>query len=408
MSGETAFRPLETLDDVLGQLEAMGVPGLSLAYLRGDEIDAGAWGDGISTDTMFAAASIAKPVLAYAALELAARGGLDLDVDVNGVLTSWKVPPVEGWQPVVTMRMLLAHIGGFGDTGGQDVPEPPMWALPNLLATYSNAGYALAAQVVCDAIGVRELDDAMRELVLEPLDMASTTFGEPPAGRAAEGHALGAPVTFPRRRWEIHMWTTPSDLMRFARTVNARAHPEMLDGHPIEPRMGLGLFLTSHDGIDWWSHGGSALGFESMLCGCAAASFAAVAMTNASGGTLCALDVLRIVSTQHGPGPIVLDHISTDGRAAWARMTEVNKQAAGAYTLPSGHPVVLGLAPKVWGQDEIVLTLPGQPPIELKRVIDGMWRVPGFDTYLVYEAPDVIRFLQGGRAIRATRRSGTA
>lgn len=384
----------------------MHVPALSLAYLRGDEIDARAWGEAVSIDTMFAAASIAKPVIAYAALELAARGGLDLDADVNTVLTSWKVPPIEGWRPVVTMRMLLAHVGGFGDTGGQDVAEPPMWALPNLIATYSPAGYALAARVVCDALGVALLDDAMRDLVLRPLEMASTTFGEPPAGRAAEGHAGGVAVTFPRRRWEVHMWTTPSDLMRFARAVNARTHPEMLDGHRIEPRMGLGVFLTSHDGIEWWSHGGSALGFESMLCGCAPASFAAVAMTNASAGTLCALDALRVVSAEHGPGPIVLDHISTDGRAAWARMTEINKQAAGAYALPSGDPIVLSLAPKVWGQDEIVLTLPGQPPIELKRVIDGMWRVPGFESYVIYESPDAIRFLQGGREARATRRSG--
>jgi hypothetical protein len=395
------------LDDVPGQLASAGVPGLSLAYVRDGEIDARVWGDGISTDTMFAAASIAKPVIAYGALELAARGGLDLDADINTVLTSWKVPPIETWQPTVTMRMLLAHVAGFGDTGGQDLAEPPMWALPNLLATYSNAGYALAAQVVCEALDL-ELAEAMHDLVLEPLGMASTTFGDPPAGRAAQGHADGEPVTFPPRRWEVHMWTTPSDLVRFARAVNAQTHPEMLHGHHLEPRMGLGLFLTSHGATQWWSHGGSALGFESMLCGCASASFAAVAMTNASSGTLCALDVLRMVSTEHGPGPIHLDHISTDGRMAWARMTEINKQAAGTYSLPSGDDVVLGLAPKVWGQDEIVLTLPGQTPIELVRVIDGMWRVPGFESYVVYEAPDAIRFLQGGRDVCATRRTGDA
>lgn len=402
------FRPLDTLDDVPDRLACMQVPGLSLAYLDGDEVVARAWGDGVSTKTMFAAASITKPVVAYAALELASRGGLDLDVDVNTILTSWKVPPIEGWQPVVTTRMLLAHVGGFGDTGGQDVAEPPMWALPNLLATYSNAGYALAARVVQDVVGVERLEDVMRELVLEPLGMTSTTFGEPPEGTAARGHANGAPVAFQRRRWEVHMWTTPSDLMRFARAVNAGTHPEMLTGHHVEPRMGLGLFLTSHDTIEWWSHGGSTIGFESKMCGCAPSSFAAVAMTNASSGTLCALDALRVVSTERGPGPIHLDHISTDGRMAWARMTEINKQAAGTYVLPSGDDVVLGLAPKVWGQDEVVLTLPGQPPIELERVIDAMWRVPGFRSYVVYEPPDAIRFLQGGREIRATRQQGGA
>ena len=405
-TGPMTFRPLETLEDVPSQLGSMHVPGLSLAYLCDGEIVTRAWGERISTDTMFAAASITKPVVAYAALELASRGRLDLDADVNTILTSWKVPAIDGWQPLVTTRMLLAHVAGFGDTGGQDVADPPMWGLPNLFATYSGAGYALAARVVHEAMGGDEIDDVMRELVLGPLGMSSTTFGDPPAERACEGHADGTPVPFERRRWETHMWTTPSDLIRFAQAVNAGAHPEMLTGHHVEPRMGLGLFLTAHDGIDWWSHGGSTPGFESMLCGCAPSSFAAVAMTNASQGTLCALDVLRVISTEHGPGPIHLDHISTDGRMAWARMTEINKQAAGRYLLPSGAEVLLGLAPKVWGQDEIVLTLPGQPPMELERVIDAMWRVPRFQSYVVYEPPDAIRFLQGGREVRATRREG--
>lgn len=390
------FTPLQTLDDVPSQLEAMDVPAMSLAYTTTRGIVVRTWGD-VSEDTLFHAASIAKPVLAYAALELSSRGALDLDADVNDVLHAWKVPPVGDWQPVVTTRMLLAHVAGFADGGGQDAHDPRMLQLPNLLSSYSNDGYELVARVIADVCGT-PIDEAMRELVLEPLEMSSTTFSTPPEDRRTRGH--------PDERshgWTWEMWTTSSDLARFALSVNARTHPEMLAGHPLEPAMGLGVFLTSHDGIDWWSHGGSAPGFQSMLCGCAAAQFAAAAMTNGARGALCALDALRVVAAEHGPGQLVVRHVSTEGRAAYARMTEVAKQAAGRYVLGAGTQIDLGLTPQLWGQVELVLTLPGQPPIELARVMDGMWRLPGFESYLVYEPPDTVRLIQGGRDVRATR-----
>src|ERR1700691_6579386 len=53
--------------------------------------------------TLFQAGSISKPVTALVALELAAAGRLDLDADVNDVLTSWRLPT----DRPVTVRHLL-------------------------------------------------------------------------------------------------------------------------------------------------------------------------------------------------------------------------------------------------------------------------------------------------------------
>ncbi len=38
---------------------------------------------------------------------------IDLDADVNDYLKSWRVPAVEGWQPRLTLRMLLSHTAGY-------------------------------------------------------------------------------------------------------------------------------------------------------------------------------------------------------------------------------------------------------------------------------------------------------
>jgi CubicO group peptidase (beta-lactamase class C family) len=66
-------------------------------------------GAAITEGTIFQSGSISKSVAAACALCLVARGVLDLDGDVNERLRSWRVPANAGWQPVVTLRQLLAH-----------------------------------------------------------------------------------------------------------------------------------------------------------------------------------------------------------------------------------------------------------------------------------------------------------
>jgi CubicO group peptidase (beta-lactamase class C family) len=84
---------------------------------------------GGAPDALFQAGSIAKPVTALAALELAARGQADLDADVNEQLTSWHLPGRHG----VSLRQLLGHTAGIGvqpDTAAASrvgrQPSPPV------------------------------------------------------------------------------------------------------------------------------------------------------------------------------------------------------------------------------------------------------------------------------------------
>ena len=69
--------------------------------------------DSVTDRTLFQAGSVSKPIFAMAVMRLAQDGQLDLEKDVNSYLISWKVPPSEGWQPVVTLRQILSHSAGM-------------------------------------------------------------------------------------------------------------------------------------------------------------------------------------------------------------------------------------------------------------------------------------------------------
>ena len=101
------------------------IPGVSIAVIHEGRIE---WAQGfgvasvggplVTADTLFQAGSISKPVAAMSALHLVQMGKLDLDSNVNTVLTSWKIPTsaVAAGKPV-TLRELLTHTAGLSVHG---------------------------------------------------------------------------------------------------------------------------------------------------------------------------------------------------------------------------------------------------------------------------------------------------
>lgn len=426
---------MATLDELTARLDERSVPGLALAWRTGDEVspvrgfgrrgpDAGA--EPVDERTVFAAGSISKPVTAYAALCLAAEGLLDLDEDVHALLGGWQLPPAGPWVPTVTTRMLLSHVAGLSGWGEETTGDPAgaatvleviegrgQWppivfqAPPNVVWSYSGGGY-LVVQAIIERLTGQPFEAAMRALVFEPLAMASSTF-DPDcrpdlAGRRASSPR--APTPPDPARADGGLWSTPADLLRFAGAVNRGEAPAMLQGHPVEPRMGAGLFLTPFDELTWWSHGGSVDGFESVLAGHAASGFAVAVMTNGPSGASVAMAAMALVGAQHGPGPVVVDHLTGGGILTAIRMNQLHLEAVGSYELPSGLPVELTPSPPDrWGMQRTRITLPGQPAVELCwPFAPGRWRIPGLEAVVVYEPPDRLRILHSGQEIVAQRR----
>jgi len=377
---------------------------------------------------MFQAGSVSKAVTAYAAHRLAAEGRLDLDADVNQILTSWKLPRVRQWQPVVSVRGLLAHAaavsGGWGDGSARGEPVPSLTdvlagtatappivleALPGLAWSYSGGGYLVTAQVICDVTGL-PFDEAMGELVLGPVGMAASTFRQPlPAPlehAAACGHRGRQPIPGGWRNQPdigaVGLWTTPSDLVRFARAVSTDRSVQMLQGHLVEPRMGSGVFLTtSQDGTRWWSHRGSVTGYECLLA--STDSFSVAIMTNDSHGEDLVTEVFRHVAVTHGPGPVVLTNLFGESIETWIEMTADQGSAVGTYLLPWGAEVHV-TAPIGQHGPELHLTLPDQEPVWLLPVAPQQWRVPGLaGVDISFDRPGSMRISQYGGHIDAKR-----
>lgn len=335
LAGEPAA--VRTLSDEMRRLH---VPGVSIALVRNGKI---AWargygvawegGPAVTPATLFQAASISKPVAAMAALRLAEKGVVDLDADVNAALTGWTLPP---GQALVTLRQLLSHTAGIGVSGypgyaaGAALPTlvqvldgaPPANTKPARIESapgaewrYSGGGYSIVQQALIDRSG-QPFDVLLHDTVLAPIGMTSSRFAQPlPAGlmkSAAMPHdgegrpVAGGPYTYPELA-AAGLWTTPSDLARFALdlqrsasggkgVLSARMARTMLT--PVKNGYGLGVNVQGKGASLSFAHGGSNTGYQNTLFAYARGD-GAVVMTNGANGAELANSVLRALAHEY-------------------------------------------------------------------------------------------------------------
>jgi CubicO group peptidase (beta-lactamase class C family) len=182
-------------------MQQFSVPGATVAVVREAKVQhLAGYGcanraSGIRVDpqrTVFHVASVSKPFVALAALQLANRGVVDLGTDVNRYLRGMHVP--DGWNRPITLRDLLTHTAGLEESIVGYAARTPAdvrplgeflatrlprrgWA-PGSVTAYSNYGYALAGYVVESAAG-RSFSDYVRTDVFGPLGMTRSSFAQP-------------------------------------------------------------------------------------------------------------------------------------------------------------------------------------------------------------------------------------
>lgn len=344
VQAEVVDAPAEIVEAIEAAMTAYETPGLSVAV-----IDQGAltWARGfgvcqegderpVTVETLFQAASISKPVSAACALRFVDQGKLTLDDDINDRLVSWKLPPSEkAAGRKITLRWLLCHGGGItvhgfrGYAPGEAVPsllqildgQPPANSKairvdlrPGNVFRYSGGGYTILQQLLIDVAG-QPFAEIMRTNVLEAVGMRQSTFLQPlPEERrseAATGHRRGrVPIdgkyhTYPELA-AAGLWTTPSDLARFAIAVQDEVTgrstslfseslaQEMLRPQ-VKPHIGLGFFLAGKGASERFSHGGGNEGFRCELLAYRTTGDGAVVMTNSDTGGRAAAAVLKAI-----------------------------------------------------------------------------------------------------------------
>ena len=144
--------------------------------------------------TLFNTASIGKSLTAMITAQLLDDGGLDLDVDVNRYLTSARIAGPDS----VTLRMLLAHRGGFDDDitgllvpfdGNITIPRAELdrrlrpLVAPGYAMAYDNQGFGVIGLILRD-VTRKSIADLFRERLFEPAGMTGAAHGRPPDGKA--------------------------------------------------------------------------------------------------------------------------------------------------------------------------------------------------------------------------------
>ena len=176
----------------------------------------------ITQDTIFEAASLSKPVVAYCVLKLADRDLVALDAPVSRYIDVPELQEQPGWKRL-TVRMLLDHGSGLPNElrGGEKV----QFAFdPGARFSYSGFGFSLLQQVI-EAVSHQTFEQHIQAAVFDPLGMKDSSFvwRADYAQRKARGHDnLGRPgemrePTTPRAASSLH--TTAGDYARFLQAV---------------------------------------------------------------------------------------------------------------------------------------------------------------------------------------------
>ena len=270
-------------------LRASSIPGLGVALVQNSAVS---WtasfgvkntvtGEPISSDTVFSAASLGKPISAFLALSLWAQSKLDIDSGIGRYL-GIDDPEIGS----ITPRQILGHTSGLPNwfpelverlKGGSVLPKGSILsARPGERYLYSGEGYFWLQRVLERITGLPFNSIAEQEL-FERLGMERTSFvwKSDFEGTAASGHDEHDQPLDWTERVRIHsyansaasLYTTPQDLGVFVaslmapRSEDQRIVDEMLlsqielNEH-ISWALGWGVEIQSEGDRPWyWHHG---------------------------------------------------------------------------------------------------------------------------------------------------------
>jgi CubicO group peptidase (beta-lactamase class C family) len=306
------------------------VPGLAIGVVTQGEL-AYAAGFGVASlddrrpvtpRTLFHMASVTKPFVATAVMQLVEEGRVALDAPVVAYVPYFTLRA--GRAGELTVRQLLSHTSGMPDVEdyGWDRPEYDDGALeryvrslsneallgePGAAYAYSNMAYEVLGDLVAKVSG-QSFEARAHERILTPLGMTDSTLlvREADPALLSRGHVIDAhgelqvSAIFPYTRAHAPSSTLYSNVLDMARWARALLRGGELDGARVleqatleamwqplavvdaerQQRVGLAWRIGAFRGRRTLSHSGGDTGFQSHLVLVPEAGVAAVAMCN--------------------------------------------------------------------------------------------------------------------------------
>lgn len=228
--------PLARAADLSQLMTDAHVPGVSMALIRNGKmpvpVQAGVrnvtTATPVDADTVFASASLSKPVFAYIVLQVVDAGFFSLDTPLASLAPDVIVDDPRA--AVITARHVLSHTSGLPNWRGKNPLKTSIE--PGERFSYSGEGFTWLQKAVEAATG-EQLEVLANRLVFRPLRMTRSSFVWQPVFdlNFADGHdGLGTPVSGKKgivAQAAFSLQTTPADYARFmnAVLVGARLKP---------------------------------------------------------------------------------------------------------------------------------------------------------------------------------------
>jgi CubicO group peptidase (beta-lactamase class C family) len=320
----------EKLDSIINHVvESFDLPGLAVGVVKDNEIiyaEAAGYKNietqiPLTTSTLFHMASVSKPFVATAVMQLKEQGKIDLDARVTDYLPYFKLDGDKYRD--ITIQHMLCHVSGMPDVEDYEWDKPQydegaleryvrglgkekMIADPATRFQYSNMAFECLGDVIAKVSGM-SFADYEKQHILDPLGMKDSTFLKPenlPDNWAAPH--LRTIRLFP---WEGYPYnrqhgpssTLHSSVLEMCRWATANLNRGELEGKRIlDPEsynllwrpmaetgmggirksVGLSWFLGEFKGEPCVSHGGGDMGFNTNLVLLPQKSIAIVVLCN--------------------------------------------------------------------------------------------------------------------------------
>ena len=299
--------PLEERLDALlpGLLAEHGVPGAAVVMIEGGETLVRGYGlrragrpEPIGPDTVFEAASLGKPLFAYAMMQRVEAGALDLDRPLAEDLERLPTEDEARFRRI-TARQVLAHTTGLPNWRPNRFSDDPgplrVLRKPGEAFGYSGEGY-MALQQVSERQAGESMERSIQTSLFEPLGMSRSRYSwtrsfETDFALPHDREGKTGEKRYLRRAGAAYsLHSTAADLARFLQRMldrtDAIAEAMLAPQVEISGRLAwsLGWGLERRPECDWFWQWGDNSGFKHFALGSRRQGRAVLVLTNGDKG----------------------------------------------------------------------------------------------------------------------------